>query len=388
MQPTSELHPSTFLHAVLDSVGVAMIVIDSDGKFVFCNQAAQRMFGTGNLNRLSALDVISNYVFRDSRGRPIPPEQTPVMRALTGEQVPPERMEVTLPDGRTKWTHLAGHQFEVFGMTGVFVIITDETEQVELRLALERAQRAEEFGLLAGGMVHDFNNMLSVVSENIALLQTRTNLPENAQAQLLQMTAAVERAAAMAKRLARDSRVQEPQTRVLQINDLVNVALDLVRPLFKDRVIVKTELGPVPAVEVDPARIEQVLVNLILNAIDAMPEGGELTVGTALVDRPPAAEIESDEGERNGAKSFVCVTVADTGIGIPENLQGNIFDPFFTTKPVDKGSGLGLATARAVVRQHSGFIKVHSTPGAGTKFCIYLPAKEDSSAKNRQETAA
>jgi signal transduction histidine kinase len=141
-------------------------------------------------------------------------------------------------------------------------------------------------------------------------------------------------------------------------------------------------------VEVDPARIEQVLVNLILNALDAMPESGELTLGTALVEGPAAAEIESDEGEGNGATSFVCVTVADTGIGIPENLQTNIFDPFFTTKPEGKGSGLGLATAYAVVRQHSGFIKVQSAPGGGTKFSIYLPAKEDSSAKDRQQPAA
>jgi len=126
----------------------------------------------------------------------------------------------------------------------------------------------------------------------------------------------------------------------MQVNDLANVALDLVRPLLKDRVSVKTELGSVPAVEVDPARIEQVLVNLILNALDAMPEGGELTLGTALVEGPAAAEIEWDEGEGDGATSFVCVTVADTGIGIPENLQTNIFDPFFTTKPEGKGSGL------------------------------------------------
>ena len=192
----------------------------------------------------------------------------------------------------------------------------------------------------------------------------------------------------MAKRLASDCCVPDQQTRVVQINDLANDALGLVRPLLKDRVSVKTELGSVPAVAVDSAQIEQVLVNLILNALDAMPQGGELTLGTALVDRPTAAPIESGECEANEAKSFVCVTVADTGVGIPENLQSNIFDPFFTTKPHGKGSGLGLATAYAVVRQHCGFIRVQSAPGAGTKFSIYLPAKEDSSAKGTQQTAA
>jgi PAS domain S-box-containing protein len=389
MPPTPELHPDTFLHAVLDGVGVAMLVVDSDGRFVFTNQAARQMFGSaGSVDRLSFEEVTRNYVFRDSQGRMITRDQAHIMRALAGKEFPPERIEVTLPDGRTKWMHAAGHQFSVFGTTGVFVIVADETEQVELRMALERAQRAEALGLLAGGLVHDFNNMLSVISGNIAFLQAETNLPESAQAQLRQMNAAVKRGAAMAKKLARGSRAAELHTRVVQVNDLANVALELVRSLLKDRVSVKTELGPVPAVEVDPARIEQVLVNLILNALHAMPEGGELTLGTALVERPAAAEMESDEGEGNGTTSFVCVTVADTGIGIPENLQSTLFDPFFTTKPEGKGSGLGLATAYAVVRQHSGFIKVQSAPGAGTKFSIYLPAKEDSSAKDRQQPAA
>src|SRR5215469_9753962 len=147
MPPTSELHPDTFLHAVLDSVGVALLVIDSEGRFVFTNQAAHQMFGSaGSVDRRSVVEVMRNYVVRDSQGRPIPPEQSRILRALAGEEVPPERVEMTLPDGRTKWLHVAGHQFSVFGTTGIFVIITDETEQVELRLALERAQRAEELG--------------------------------------------------------------------------------------------------------------------------------------------------------------------------------------------------------------------------------------------------
>jgi len=202
------------------------------------------------------------------------------------------------------------------------------------------------------------------------------------------MIAALKRGASLAKRLARYSRAQEPQTRAAQINDLVNVALELVHPLLQDRVSVKTELGLVPAVEVDPSRIEQVLVNLILNALDAMPEGGELTLRTALVEGLAAEEIESDEGEGKRATSFVCVTVADTGIGIPKKLQSKIFDPFFTTKPCGKGSGLGLATAYAIVRQHNGFIKVQSTPGAGAKFTIYLPVEENPPISPRRAQAS
>ena len=118
-----------------------------------------------------------------------------------------------------------------------------------------------------------------------------------------------------------------------------------------------------PTLEADASRMEQVLVNLILNALDAMPEGGELAIRTELV----SGDMVS--GEKDEArKQFVLITVADTGIGIPENLQPNIFDPFFTTKPDGKGAGLGLSSARAIVRQHDGYIKVQSAPGAGTKF--------------------
>ena len=378
MPSTPGLHPETFLHAVLDNVGVALLVIDSEGRFIFTNEAALQMFGSaGSLNRLSLEEVRRNYVFRDSQRRPIAPEQAPVMRALAGEEVQAQEIEVTLPDGRRKWLLASGHNFSILGVTGVFVIVTDVTEQVELRRSLDQAERAEALGLLAGGLVHDLNNMLSVISGNIALAQAGEDVPETVQTRLQQITIAVKKGAALAKRLARYSRAQEPHTRSVQLNDLINVALELVHPLVKDRVCVKTELGLLPAVEVDPSRIEQVLVNLILNALDAMPEGGELSLCTSLVDRLAVAEIDSNESAAQRTTSFVCVTVADTGIGIPEKLQSYIFDPFFTTKPRGKGSGLGLASAHAIVRQHNGFIKIQSAPGAGAKFSIYLPSKEE-----------
>jgi signal transduction histidine kinase len=139
-----------------------------------------------------------------------------------------------------------------------------------------------------------------------------------------------------------------------------------------NNVRLQTVLHPgLPLVEAAPAEIEQVIVNLVLNALDAMPEGGALTVQTDLAG---AAAVGCHEGER--PDQFVCISVADNGIGIPESLQAMIFEPFFTTKPPGKGTGLGLSSAYGIVRQHHGSIKVQSQPGKGTKFTIYLPVRK------------
>jgi len=376
MQFSEELHPDSFLSAVLDNVGVALVVVDKQGRFVFTNQAALRMLGHAeSLDGISLEDWRRNYVFRDDQGRPIPMEQAPILRALAGEQIPPQDIDVTLPDGRRKYLHAAGHPFSVLGMTGVFVVITDETEQIKLRRGLERAQNAETLGLVVREVAHDLNNMISVISGNVALINADERVPETAQARLKQITVALEKGSSLAKRLARRGPAQELQPRPAQINELVNVALELVNPLLKNRVRVKTELGSLSTVKVDLSRIEQVLVNLILNALEAMPEGGELTLGTEMVERAAATGIELDNGKGKRATSFVRITLTDTGIGIPEKLQTCIFDPFFTSKPA--GTGLGLASAYAVVHQHGGSISVQSAPNKGAKFSIYLPVEEE-----------
>ena len=377
MSSPPELHPDVFLHAVLDEVGVALVVIDAQGRFVFTNQAALDMFGRAeSLDGLSIDEWRRDYVFRDPQGRPIPIEQAPILRALRGEQVPAQDVEVDLPDGGRKWLHAAGNSFSVLGMTGVLVVITDETDQIELRRALERAQNAEAFGLLVGGVAHDLNNMISIISASVGLIHAEEGVPEAVRARLEQITVAVQRGAALAKRLVRHRSGRELHPRPVHINDLVHNALELARPLLKGRIAVKAEYGSLPTVQVDPSRIEQVLINLILNALDAMPGAGQLTLRTEVVDRVAMDDVELDEDAEKRATSFVCVTVTDTGVGIPQRLQSRIFDPFFTTKPFGKGSGLGLASAYAVMHQHMGYIKVQSAPGKGTKFSLYFPVDQ------------
>jgi two-component system, cell cycle sensor histidine kinase and response regulator CckA len=363
------LDPQEVLKSVLDNVGVAVAVIDHQGRIVYTNQAACKMFGATAAADLPFGEWRRDYKFQDSQGREIPTEQAPLARALAGEEVKPHYVRVTLPDGRVKWLHGASHPFTVLGLTGVLIVATDETEQAELRKALEQAQRIEAVGILAGGLAHDLNNLLSILSGNIALALGDEGVNRVTCGRLQEMQMALRKGSALVSRLMKYSRKQDTQIRPIQINEVVNAALELVRPLLKSEVGVRTQLSDrLPDVQADSSQLEQVFVNLILNALDAMPEGGELSFCTELVsgDAIPGGNDEKK-------KQFVLVTIADTGIGIPKNFLRNIFEPFSTTKPIGAGTGLGLSSAQLIVHQHNGHINVQSVSGAGTKFSIYLP---------------
>jgi two-component system, cell cycle sensor histidine kinase and response regulator CckA len=222
---------------------------------------------------------------------------------------------------------------------------------------------------LAGGLAHDLNNLLSILSGNIVLALGDEGVHEITRARLQEMQTTLGKGGALVSRLMKYSRKQSSQIRPIQINEVVNAALELVSPLLKSEVGVRTQLSDhLPDAEADSSQLEQVFVNLILNALDAMPDGGELSFCTELVsgDAIPG-------GKDQKKKQFVLVTVADTGIGIPANLLPSIFEPFSTTKPTGAGTGLGLSSAQLIVHQHDGHINVQSVSGAGTRFSIYLP---------------
>jgi two-component system, cell cycle sensor histidine kinase and response regulator CckA len=364
------LQPQSLLQAVLDDVNVALVIVDKDERFVFHNQTALDMFEQrGDLSGASVLEWRRTCKFQDSEGRDIPAEKAPILRALRGERVEPQDMRVTLPNGRHKWLHVSAYPFSVMGLAGSFLVVTDETEGVELRRIAEQLHRLDTVALLAGGMAHDFNNMLTVVSDNIALALFDEGVPETTRTRLQQVKVALQKAIGLSKRLLQCSRMQKLQTRPVQINEVISTALELASPVLRSGIHLRTDLqSGLPAVAADPLEIEQVLVNLIMNAVDAMPEGGELGIHTEIA---LCAEIPNTESA--GLTRSVLITVTDTGIGIPEEIQARIFEPCLTTKP-GKGVGLGLSSAFAIVRQHRGRISVQSIPGAGTKFSIYLPA--------------
>jgi signal transduction histidine kinase len=220
---------------------------------------------------------------------------------------------------------------------------------------------------VAGGLAHNFNNVLSVIALTAFECIESPDVGPEVRAKLQTISNTAHDAAQLVKRLAQFSRTRPLQAQPVAINELIRKVLVLIEPLVgSKRIDVISNLGPdLPDVDVDSVEMEQVFLNLMLNARDAMPNGGKLTISTE------AGILPSDAVIRDDGKQGLAITVSDTGSGIAASDLNHIFKPFFTTKA--NGTGLGLASAYGIVRQHGGDIKVQSTPGSGTRFTVYLP---------------
>jgi PAS domain S-box-containing protein len=253
----------------------------------------------------------------------------------------------------------------------VLAIFRDVTERKQLEQQLRHSQKMEAIGQLAGGVAHDFNNLLAVIRGNTELvLMKEEQLPESAGECLQQVVTAADRAAGLTRQLLAFSRKQVMQAQPLNLNDVIgNFTKMLKRIIGEDIQLQCNYAARLPLVRADAAMLEQVLVNLVINARDAMPRGGQLVVATELVTLD-AASLKLHPEARLG--DFVTLSVRDTGAGIaPEHLP-HVFEPFFTTKEVGKGTGLGLATVYGIAKQHGGWVEVASTLGAGATFKLFL----------------
>jgi PAS domain S-box-containing protein len=255
---------------------------------------------------------------------------------------------------------------------------TDRREEKEAIQRLEQqllhAQKMEAVGRLAGGIAHDFNSLLTAVLGHTELVLDQLGPGHEARRGLLEIQRAGERAAALTRQLLSVSRHQFLEPVVLDVNELIGRDKDLLASLNGESVELRMVPAPEPLrVRADPAQVEQVLLNLVVNAKDAMPDGGELTIRTSLVEIDPAEAARHPEG-RPGR--FVCLSVVDTGCGMDPHTQAHIFEPFFTTKQADKGTGLGLSTVYGIVHQSGGFIAVESSQGQGSRFDVFLPVTD------------
>ena len=272
-------------------------------------------------------------------------------------------------------TVVDGHWVRTWGIT------RDVTERVHLEEQLRNAQQLEAIGRLAGGVAHDFNNILSVIMGHGELLLAASAGDERARNGLEQIRRAAERAASLTQQLLAFSRKQVLQPKVLDLNDAVaDIQKMLSRVIGEDIELVASLHPSLLSVKADPGQVEQVLMNLAVNARDAMPQGGKLLMETSNLD--VGAELARDL--ELAAGRYVMLRVTDSGLGMDAGTLSHIFEPFFTTKPRGKGTGLGLATVYGIVKQSGGSIQVKSEVGKGTTFHIYFPVAEGSAIQRRE----
>ncbi len=256
----------------------------------------------------------------------------------------------------------------------MLLLAQDVAERVLLERQLRQAQKMEAVGQLAAGVAHDFNNILTVIQGHAGLMQQTVAEGNPAIKSLEQISKAANRAATLIQRLLMFSRKQVMQFRHLDLNDTLGSTIKMLERLVGETV--QIDFCPqksIPAIHADAGMIEQIAMNLAVNARDAMPTGGRVCIATSL-ETLHRAPIPMDPEPREG--DFVCLSFTDSGIGMDTKILGRIFEPFFTTKPVGKGTGLGLSTVFGIVRAHKGWLVVKSEPNKGASFRLYFPASQ------------
>ena len=372
------------LNRILDQTPLAVTVLDASGNLIDVNEAWLRLFGAaGRELVVGKLNVFHSQFIRGTgladgfaavyRGEIVDVPATTVDPRSAGSELPLNGVERTV--------HV--RMFPVFERNGklvnVVAMMEDVTERRRLEEQLIQSQKMESIGLLAGGIAHDFNNILGGILGYASFVKTQVPKEDRIYPHLETIERSALRAAELTSQLLGFARGGKYVVGPLIINDLVRETADLLRGTIETNIAMTTGLdASSPVIEADASQMQQVLMNLCVNARDAMPGGGELTITTTRLDAPDAF-LRSIPEARGGR--FVRIEIADTGIGIDKAIRGKIFDPFFTTKEKGKGTGLGLATVYGIVKNHNGFINVESEIGSGTTFSVYIPAVDKVAAK-------
>jgi two-component system, cell cycle sensor histidine kinase and response regulator CckA len=337
----------------------------SDGRYIDVNQSFLRITGYEREEVIGRTSLELKFWQR--------PEDCARFVEMLNSQGSVRDLEITFctKSGEQRTALDSAELIEVAGQKCILAIFRDTTEQRSLEKQLRQAQKMEAIGQLSGGIAHDFNNLLSVIIGYSEVLEERLPQGDPLHRNCEQIKKAGQSAASLTRQLLAFSRQQVLEPRVLDLNAVILNVEKMLRRLIGEHIDLKTALSPaLERVKADQGQIEQVIVNLAVNARDAMPSGGKLTIETANID------LDQDYVRRHPPHlpgPYVLLAISDTGIGMDAETQAHIFEPFFTTKEMGKGTGLGLATVYGVVKQSGGFIWVYSEPGHGTTFKIYLP---------------
>jgi PAS domain S-box-containing protein len=360
---------TSILNAVLDSVGDGVVVTDSDGKFLLFNQQAERLLGVRHDETTLAEWTDDCGVFLGDKLTRLPTEDDPLVRGMV------ERTETELVLNNRAVSNAtvaitATPLLRDGKLAGSVALLRDVTERRQLEQRLLQAQKMEAIGQLAGGVAHDFNNLLAVIQGCAELVLQALPDTDPMQEDMDQLLSATRRATTLTRQLLAFGRRQVLQPRLLDLNTLTLNLEKMLQRLLGDGFELRFELAPsLSMVKADESQLEQIVLNLVVNARDAMPAGGSITLRTSNVhiDTPAESELGFGRGD------FVVLSVEDDGVGMSADTQRRIFEPFFTTKDVGKGTGLGLSTVHGIVQQSDGHLRVESELGRGTRFDVYLP---------------
>ncbi len=352
---------------LIETANDAILVLDADaGTILDANEKSSALLGRA---RREMLGMQSEQIILESDRQDY---RQMLSDTLEGAAVAGRKLRLSHSGGRAITVEVNTSLSELEGKRIVQGIFRDITERQRLEEEVRQAQKMEVVGRLAGAIAHDFNNLLMVILTQISKIRAQPN-----QAQLLEHAdtarSAAEKAASLTRQLLSFGRRQVLALQVLDLNEVLEEVKEMLSTLPTEQVeLTMTLSSEALPVKVDPGKIEQVIMNLAVNACDAMPSGGVLGIRTARVSRPALGA-----GATGDPIFFAVLEVADTGSGMDAETRSHLFEPFFTTKPVGKGTGLGLSTAHGVVKQSGGAIEVESSPGQGSSFRVYLPLAEE-----------
>jgi signal transduction histidine kinase/CheY-like chemotaxis protein len=329
-----------------------ILEFSADGTMTYCNQAGR--------NLASSLGAASPALL-------VPPDAQAIILECLSKGESKSNLQTTSHDRTISWSFIP-----VPGSQLVHCYGNDITERLNLEAQLRHSVKMEAVGQLAAGVAHDFNNILTIIQGHAELLVQTPHLPPRCENSARQVGAAAERASQLINQLLMFSRKQVMQQRHVNLNDVIHNISPMLHGLVGEHVVFEFKAAPdLPALSVDVSMMEQILVNLVINARDAMRQGGRLTLTTSQQLLEPVSSVLNPEA-RPG--HFVCLTVADNGCGMDGETLNHMFEPFFTTKEPGKGTGLGLATVYGIIKQHQGWVVVECEVGKGTTFTLFLPS--------------
>lgn len=364
------------LNSLMDNFPDSIYFKDIKSRFIRVNKAVANLFDVNDTSQ--AMGKTDYDFYKEEHAEPAFKDEMEIIR--TGKPIIGKEEKETFPDGREKWVSTTKMPLidETGKITGTFGISRDITERKKAEEALKKseeqlrqAQKMEAVGQLAGGIAHDFNNLLTAIIGYSDIIMSDSKLNNKIKNYVQEIKKSGERAASLTQQLLAYSRKQMLQPKILNLNDLIKNLEKMLGRLISEGIALITEMDPlIGAVKADPNQMEQVIINLVVNARDAMTYGGRITITTKKVD---INEEYCQQHAEIKPGNYSLLTISDTGHGMDKDTTSHMFEPFFTTKEVGKGTGLGLSTVYGIVKQSGGYIYCDSKVNQGTTFDIYFP---------------